>query len=402
MDFSRGVCYNAESGGHRPIFLKQRDRMNKKDIAEIKRRLNLEHHNITCIRGCYVNKQGEIISSFSRSLEGMPQEEAEKYLALFRRALSGTQGQNLLDVEFTPQQVMDSPEHRLLTALKDTALRDDETVEAFFQQIISHVQSQEHYLILLMHDGYDLPRRTGPEGRADAEMSTEVFHYVLCCVCPVKLTKPTLRYDADRNDFCSREADWIVGAPEMGFLFPAFEERAANLYQALYYTRDTAQNHEDFVEAVFQSPLPPPADTQTELFHAILQETLEEDCSLEVLQAMHDQVISRLEEQKTDKQAEPLKMSRFDVQDVLEECGVKPERVAAFADKYGETFGDQARISAVNIANPKQFSLSTPQVQIRIQSDRTDLVETRIIDGHAYILIRADEGVEVNGVSVTL
>ena len=86
--------------------------MNQRDLAEIKRRLNLEHHNITCIRGCYVNKQGEIISSFSRSLEGMPQEEAEKYLALFRRALSGTQGQNLLDVEFTPQQVMDSPEHR--------------------------------------------------------------------------------------------------------------------------------------------------------------------------------------------------------------------------------------------------------------------------------------------------
>ena len=143
--------------------------MNKKDIAEIKRRLNLEHHNITCIRGCYVNDKGEVISSFTRSLEGMAQEAAEKYLAIFKRTLSGTQGQNLLDIEFTPEQVMDSEEHRLLTALKDTALRDEDAVDAFFQRVIASVQAEEHYLILLMHDGYDVPHRSGPDHRRYAD-----------------------------------------------------------------------------------------------------------------------------------------------------------------------------------------------------------------------------------------
>ena len=376
--------------------------MNKKDIAEIKRRLNLEHHNITCIRGCYVNDKGEVISSFTRSLEGMAQEAAEKYLAIFKRTLSGTQGQNLLDIEFTPEQVMDSEEHRLLTALKDTALRNEDAVDAFFQRVIASVQAEEHYLILLMHDGYDVPHRSGPDHARDNDASTEVFHYVLCSVCPVKLTRPTLSYDAGRNDFCSREADWIVGVPEMGFLFPAFEERAANLYRALYYTRDTAVNHQDFVDAVFRSPLPPPADEQKELFQTILQETLQEECSLEVMQAVHEQVMEKLEEQKADKQAEPLKITRYDVQDVLEDCGVQPEKVAAFAEKYDEAFGEKARISAVNITNPKAFEVRTPLVQIRIASDRADLVETRVIDGHTYILIRADEGVEVNGVAVSV
>ena len=376
--------------------------MNKKDIGEIKRRFNLEHNNITCIRGCYVSNQGEVISSFTRSLVGMGQEEAEKYLAIFRRTLSGTQGQNLIDIEFDPERIADSPEHQLLTALKDTALKDDETVEYFFRQIIANLRLEDHYLILLMHDGYDVPYRSGRDGEKDMERSDEVFHYVLCSVCPVKLTKPTLSYDAGSNDFRSREADWAVGAPEMGFLFPAFEERAANIYQALYYTRDTAASHDDFVNAVFRSELPIPADQQKEMFQSLLQNTLQEECSMEVMQAVHEQVMEKLEEQKADKRAEPLKLTKYDVTDVQAECGVSTAKMEAFNDQYDQAFGEQARLSAVNITSPKSFEVKTPSVVIKINSDRADLVETRVIDGHSYILIRADEGVEVNGVNVTV
>ncbi len=376
--------------------------MNKKDIAEIKRRFNLEHNNITCIRGCYVNSQKEVISSFTRSLVGMGQEEAEKYLAIFKRTLSGNQGQNLLDISFDPETMESSPEYQLLTALKNTALKDDEAVEAFFQQIIANLQIEDHYLILLMHDGYDIPYRSKQDDSKVSDMSTEVFHYILCSVCPVRLTKPTLTYDAGRNDFRSKESDWIVGAPEMGFLFPAFEERAANIYQALYYTRDTSVNHDDFVNAVLQSELPMPADQQKEIFQAILQETLEEDCSYEVMQAVHEQVMERLEEKKQEKDTEPLQLSKYDVTDVLAECGVSTAHMEAFNDKYDQEFGRQARLNAMNVTNPKQFEVKTPSVVIKVNSDRTDLVETRVIDGHPYILIRADDGVEVNGVNVSM
>ena len=376
--------------------------MNKKDIAEIKRRFNLEHNNITCIRGCYVNNQGEVISSFTRSLVGMAQEEAEKYLAIFKRTLSGNQGQNLLDIRFDPETMESSPEYQLLTALKNTALKDDETVEYFFQQIIASLHMEDHYLILLMHDGYDIPYRSKEDDSKVADMSTEVFHYILCSVCPVRLTKPSLSYDAGRNDFRSKESDWIVGAPEMGFLFPAFEERAANIYEALYYTRDTAEGHDDFVNAVFQSELPMPADQQKEIFQSILQETLEEDCSYEVMQAVHEQVMERLEEKKQEKSAEPVQLTKYDVTDVLAECGVSTAHMEAFNDKYDQEFGRQARLDAVNITNAKQFEVKTPSVVIKVNSDRTDLVETRVIDGHPYILIRADDGVEVNGVNVSM
>ena len=375
--------------------------MNKKDVAQIKRRLNPEKSGITCIRGYYVNGQGEAVAQFCRSLVEMGKEEAEKYLAIFRRTLSGVEGQNLLDMDFSPEQVMESEEHGLLMRLRADALRDDADAEAFFRRVIAALPPEEHYLILLMHDGMDIPYRGSDENSAE-DMGSEVFHYILCSVCPVKLNKPALTYDAGVNDFRSKEADWIVGPPEMGFAFPAYEERAANIYHALYYTRDTADPHEDFVSAVFGREPLMPAAMQKEAFQAVLSDALREDCSYEVMQAVHDQVMERMEEQKENKQAEMPRITKYDVKDVLEECGVAQEKVAAFEEKYDAQFGSQAALSAVNVSSPKQFEVRTPSVVIKVNSARSDLVETRLIDGHAYILIRADEGVEVNGVNVSI
>ena len=375
--------------------------MHKKDLNEIRRRFHPEHHNITCIRGCYVNNQGEVIADFTRYLQGMAQEEAEKYLGIFKRTLSGTQGQNLLDIDFTPEQVMESREHQLLTALRESALKDDEIVEYFFQQVRENLVTEDHYLILLIHDGYDIPRRNQNDEK-DAEFSTEVFHYILCSICPVKLTKPALAYDPASNNFRNKETDWIVGAPELGFMFPCFEERCANIYRALYYTRDTAVHHEELADVLFGSLLPMPAAAQKETFQAILQETLQEECSYEVMQAVHEQVLEKIEERKAEKNPEPLKIDKYEVKDALQECGVAPEKVAAFEEKFDQEFGVQAHVNAVNLVSPKQFEVRTPNVVIKVSPDRSDLVETRIIDGHPYILIRAEEGVEVNGVNVNI
>ena len=376
--------------------------MTKKELAEIKRRFNLNHNNVTCIRGCYVNTQGQVISAFSHALVGMAQEEAEKYLAIFRRTLSGEQGQNLLTLEFTPEQVMDSEEHRLLTALRDTALKEDEPVHYLFQQIIDHLQLEENYLILLMHDGYDVPYRS-QDGNRVQEMDTEVFHYILCSICPVKMTKPALAYDAGENLFNSKEAVWVVGMPELGFMFPCFDQRAANIYNVLYYTRDTAQSHAELIDALFHSPVPMPAAAQKEAFQAILQDTLGEECSYEVMQTVHEQVLEKIEEQKADKSAEqPPQITKQDMDAVLADCGVTEEKRAAFDEKYDAEFGQAAAISAASVSSPKQFELRTPDVVIKVSPDRSDLVETRMIDGHPYILIRAEAGVEVNGVNVTI
>ena len=375
--------------------------MNKKEIGEIRRRLAPDKNAIGNVYGCYVNTKGEIIATFSRPLITLPQEEVEKYLAIFKRTLSGIPGKNLLDIVFRPDQVMDGEEHRLLTALRNTELKVEQALDTFYQRVIDAVRLETNYLILLVHDAYDVPYRAKDDTKVD-DASEEVFNYILCSVCPVKPTKPALSYCSEANEFHDSEPDWVVTAPELGFMFPTFDDRSSNIYNALYYTRDTLDIHEDFLNAIFNTDLPEPADAQKEQFQALLEDTLAEDCCFEVVQSVHEQLRDMIETHNAEKNPEPLVVSRHEVSNMLEGCGVSDEHVAAFEEKYDEQFGFGMSLNAQNLVNPKKFEVRTPDVIIQVSPERSDMVETRVIDGVKYILIRADEGVEVNGVNISI
>ncbi len=373
--------------------------MNEKEVAELRRRFKPEKSNITHIRGCYVNEQRQIISQFNQSLGMMTQEESEKFLGILKRTLSGGLGKNLLELTFSNQQVIDSEEHKLLMALRDSSLKDEEAVEAFFQKAIQSVDLEGNYLILLAHDTYDVPYR-GKDGEVQQDASDQVYSYILCCVCPVKLTKPALSYSVDANEFHNRAADWLVAPPELGFLFPAFDDRSANLYSALYYSRSVTEHQQAFVDAVFHCPLPLPAAEQEEIFQTILAETLADDCSYTLVQAVHDQFCDLIDEHAESREEEPLALSKQEVKQVLAACGIDDSHVATFEEKYDAEFGADVVLSPRKLVDYKQLELRTPDVTIYVNPERGDLVETRIIEGVKYILIRADENVEVNGVNI--
>ena len=373
--------------------------MNEKEIAELRRRFRQDKSSITHVRGCYVNENREIISEFDQSLTLSRQEDAEKILAVLRKTLSGAVGRNLLDIEFDTRQVVEGDEHRLLMALRDSRLADQEAVHALFRRVIASLDLVGNYLILLAYDAYDVPYRS-KDGQRQDDASDQVFTYILCAVCPVKLTKDALSYYIQENQFRSVEADWVVAAPEVGFLFPAFDDRATNLYNALYYTRDISQSHPDFVDALFKSRVPMPAAVQKETFQSILGDTLEEECRYEVVQAVHDELCGMIAAHKESKEEDPLVISKVTVKQVLHECGVSPDHVERFEEQYDRQFGPEADLPPRNIVDEKQLEVKTPDVTIKVSPERSDLVETRVIDGRRYILIRAEEGVEVNGVQI--
>lgn len=374
--------------------------MNKKEMGEIRRRLNPERAAVSRIRGCYVNTNREIVSMFSQSPKTMPEEELDKYLAIFKKTLSGTPDKNLVNLEFTAEQVREGEEHALLMDLKETGLEEDEPVEDFFQRVIDTLVMEDNYLILLMHDSYDVPRFSSDDG--ELEDSSVVFHYIMCSICPVRLTKPALSYHAPDNGFHTRALDWVVNAPDIGFMFPVFEDRGPNIYSTLYYMRDSETAHDEFVDQVFCAGRPMPAVEQKETFRMILEESLAEDCSYDVIQAVNEQISERLNEQKSDKEAEPLRISRNEVKDILRVSGVSEDRVEAFEAHYDEKFGEGMDVSAVNLVETKQINLRTPDVVIKVAPNRSDLIETRVINGMKYIMIRAEEGVELNGVNISI
>ncbi len=375
--------------------------MNEKEISEIRRRFRPDKSNITHVRGCYVNERREIVSQFDQSLAMLPQEENENLINVLRRTLSGTQGKNLIDMSFTTQQVVDSDEHRLLMALRNSALQDEEAVQAFFERVIESYTQEGTYLILLAYDTYDIPYRA-KDGEKLEDASSDVYSYILCSICPVKQTKPVLGYNVPENEFHNRGIDWLVSAPALGVLFPAFNDRSCDIYGALLYTRDAAADNAAFIDALFRCEPPMPAELQKETFSEILGDTLKEACSMELVQTVHSELREMIEEHKVNKEIEPLVITQRTMRTMLTACGVEGERVEAFAERCAEEFGEDAALAPRNLIEAKKFEVTTANVTIKVDPDKSELIETRVIDGTPYIMVRADGGVEVNGVRIQI
>ncbi len=374
--------------------------MNRKELGEIRRRIKPEGSSITHIYGCYVNGNREIISYIDESLGLLTREETEKYLALLKNTLSGALGKNLLDLSFATKQVMDSDEHRLLSALRKSELGDAELREAFFKCVIDALDLEDsNYLILLAHDAYDVPHR-GKDGLR--EDTGEVFKYILCCVCPVKTGKSELGYCPEEKRFHRAEASQTVAAPELGFMFPSFDERSANIYNALFYSRNTSEIHQGFIDAVFRTQAPMSAGRQRESFGEALGEATEKGCSFQVVQAVHEQLRERIEQHRESRDPEPLTVSPGELDSVLESSGLTPGQIDAFHTKCAAEFGEDARLSPANIIDSRRLEIDTPEVRVTVDPKYGYLVQTRVIDGKKYILIAADSGVEVNGIGVTI
>ena len=343
--------------------------MNQRELGELRRRFRPEKSAISRVYGCYVNSSREIIAYIDQSLGLMPQEEAEKYLGLLKKALSGTLGRNLIDIVFSTQQVADSEEHRLLSALRTSELKDAEARDAFYQQVTGSLDMGENnYLILLGADAYDVPHR----GK-----------------------------DGEENEFHISMEKQIVGQPELGFLFPAFDDRTANLYNALFYSRKPDELHQEFIDAVFRTEPPMSAAEQRETFQSALCGTLEGACSMEVVQSVHDYLRQRIQEHKESRDPEPLAVTAGEVSGVLRNCGVPEERVEAFQTACGQSFGEGA-LTPANLIDAKHFAVKTADATIQVDPERSYLVEARIIDGRRYLLVPADESVEVNGLGVRI
>ena len=354
--------------------------MNQKELNELRRRFRADRSAISRVYGCYVNGSGEIISYIDSSLGAMPQEESEKYLGLLKKALSGTLGKNLIDIVFSTRQVADSEEHRLLMGLRSSGLGDSALRQAFYDKVIHPLDLEgSNYLILLGHDVYDVPYR-GKDDEDQADAGDQVFSYFVCCVCPVKDGKPALGYFRGENEFHSCTPGQIVAQPELGFLFPAFDDRAANIYNALFYARKPEQLHQEFIDA--------------------LTESLGEKCSLELVQAVHQELRARIEEHKESHDPEPLALTAGELGRILTDCGADEGQSQAFLAKCGERFGEGAALAPANLIDSRRFEVKTDEVVLNVDPEHSALVETRIIGGRKYILIPADGEVSVNGISV--
>ena len=226
--------------------------MNKKEVSEIKKQFTPDNCAITRICGCYVDGEKNKKTQLKEAFLSLPEEEIFKYFELFRKTLSGTIGKNLLNMEFPLSAENAGGTQDFLLKLRASQLTDDALLDAFYDRIIESYDYGENYLILVIHAAYDIPGKSS-DGSEMFDASDEVYEYLLCSICPVKLSKPGLSYHAEDNTFGERVRDWIVEMPDVGFLFPAFNDRSTDLHSILYYAKNAEELRASLVENLLLS-----------------------------------------------------------------------------------------------------------------------------------------------------
>lgn len=371
--------------------------MIKQEINEIKRLYTPNNCSITRICGCYVDGEKNKKTEFKEAFLSLPEEEIFKYFELFRKTLSGNIGKNLLNLEFPMNSEERGGPQDLLLRLRDSKLKDDALLTEFYDRIIASYEFVGNYLIVLIHDAYDVPGKT-TDGLTMEDASDTVFEYIMCCICPVALSKPGLSYDAQSNEFHNRVRDWVVNMPESGFLFPAFNDRATDIHSTLYYSKNCEEPHPEFSDTILGCSLPLSAGDQKETFHAIIEETLGNDCEYEVVKSIHENLTEMIEEHK--EIPVPLTLSKKEVKQLLEKSGVDDEKLSDFDKLYDAAAGEDTALFVSNVANTRTFEVKTPDVVVKVNPERADLVNTMMVDGKRCLVIEINDQVEVNGINV--
>lgn len=370
--------------------------MNRKEINEIKKLFNHENSCITRICGCFVdpdkNKKVEIKDAFL-SLE---EEARYKYFDIFKKTMSGTIGKNLVNMEFPiEEEESDEGTQRFMLDLLHSELKDDTLIEKFYDKIIDTYDYVDNYYIILIHNTYDIPAIT-TDGFGIEDASEYVYSFLMCSICPIKPSKPGLCYNAANNNIENSIRDLMVEPPMLGFVFPAFNDRTMDVHHLLYYSKNAEDISVAMTEAVLGCHVPLPAKEQKFTFNEMIQDSLGAECEFETIKSLHENLNVLVEEKKDDP--EPLVLDKSEVKHLLANSGAKMEHIESFEQEYDEMITKDTPIMATNVYSPKKFEIKTPDVTINVNPSRTDLVQTKIVDGIPSLVIELNDSVAVNGI----
>ncbi|MCR5148030.1 MAG: DUF4317 domain-containing protein [Eubacterium sp.] len=372
--------------------------MNKKEINEIKSLFDtVQDAGIRRLAGCYVNGEKQKVKTFVDAFLNLPEEEMYKYLEIFRRTFSGTQGKNLLDMSFDEKDGV-SEGRTLLKRLRDSDLDDEEALNEFFDKVIANYEYVGNYLILLINQDYDVPNIT-TDGIEMEDASEEVYRYILCSICPMKLTKPGLGFDDDLGEIHTLKQIFAVDLPDTGFLFPAYNDRSSDEDAALYFTRKTDEQQEKLLENVLNLSFTIPAKQQKEDFTGLVNEVLGDEKSFETVFAIQENLKEAVKNKKQEAPGETVVIDRKEIKNIFEDSGVSEEKLKTFDEKYEKRF-DREEIVAENVAPVRNFEVKNANMVLRVSSKRTDIIETKIVDGKKCLVIELTDDLTVNGIPV--
>ena len=415
--------------------------MNKKEVMEIKRRLKKEGCTFTRMCGCYVDAEKNKVVNFGQTFLNLEDEEFYKYLEIAKKVLSGNIGNNLLTLDIPLEEEAAGGRQQFLMGLRESKLKSEELIDRFYDLVIDSYDYAGNYLILIFHDAYDVMTRTTDNNKLDE--SEEVYEYLLCAICPVSLSKPGLGYRADENRIGPRIRDWVVGAPDTGFVFPAFNDRTTDIHSLLFYTRDTKEPHSEFMENGLGCGSKRTATEQKNLFSHIVKHALGDDDenSNDILLDLQQKMSDYMEEQDVlfDEETGVI-LEGEELGKLMSDTGISDDAASSIKEAYTENFSNQmpevahlidqktleanARVReeealraeveelkqqvamhhASEDADDTDDTIKTYDVILRVKPEKVPQIKSQMIDGQKCLVIPMDENehAAVNGINTTV
>ncbi|MDR5586778.1 MULTISPECIES: DUF4317 domain-containing protein [Clostridium] len=354
--------------------------MRKKDILELKRRFKKDHCTFTKMCGCYVNGEKHIILKFRETFLNLDEDEYFKYLEIARKVLSGTIGNNILELNFPINENFINEKQISLMQLKNSQLKDDSLLDAFYQSIIDSYDYTGNFLILIFHDAYDIITKTTDNAKLDE--SEEVYEYLLCAICPVSLSKPGLRYFEEENKIKARLRDWVVDAPTNGFVFPAFIDRSSDVNSIMYYTKNAKDTHTELMENALGCSSKQTATIQKETFQTIIKDSIgaDEKKSDKIFMEIQENLNSMVDEHNSiydDTDCDPITLTKKEIQNLLIESGVPEEITNKIEKSYVENFGDDLPI-AENLIDSKILKANAQIKKEKHLKKQVEILQNRL------------------------
>lgn len=329
--------------------------MKKKDILELKKRFKKNHCTFTKLCGCYVNGEKNILLNFRESFLNLDEDEYFKYLEITKKVLTGGIGNNILELNFPLNENLENEKQLFLMQLKKSGLKDDALLEDFYKSIIDSYDYTGNFLILVFHDAYDIITKTTDNAKLDE--SQEVYEYILCAICPVSLSDPGLRYFEEEKSIKARIRDWVVEAPALGFVFPAFIDRSSDVNSIIYYTKNTKNPHPELMEKALGCYSRQTATIQKEAFQTIIKDSISTDerKADKIFSEIQENLNAMIEEYNAiydDTECEPIALTKKNIQNLLIESGVPEEVTTKIEESYLENFGEDLPL-AENLIDSK-------------------------------------------------
>ncbi|MCR5206166.1 MAG: DUF4317 domain-containing protein [Lachnospiraceae bacterium] len=183
--------------------------LNREDMLELTRRMNLSRNCFFRIAGSYRDKEGIDEGSFNTSFLKLNQRDKIKNIEIAKTVVFAETNVELQEFDITGKDGNKAEFRSMLEALKECGLKNDALLDVFYdimsERYVTQFKPENDFGIFMFYGSYDIKVKASDKEYMDD--SEEVYSFLICAVCPV--------YD-----------DYDPGLPECGFLYPSFKDRS--------------------------------------------------------------------------------------------------------------------------------------------------------------------------------